>query len=60
MFAFLPHGCGVANVLDFIGRMGTEPTYIAAGRGSDGFVEIAERILTVRAGATTAARVRED
>jgi HAD superfamily hydrolase (TIGR01484 family) len=60
MFGFLPHGCGVANVLDFIDRMGTEPAYIAAGRGSDGFVEIAERILMARAGATTATRVRED
>jgi HAD superfamily hydrolase (TIGR01484 family) len=60
MFAFLPHGCGVANVLDFIGRMGAEPAYIAAGRGSDGFVEIAERILTARHAAATVTRVRED
>jgi HAD superfamily hydrolase (TIGR01484 family) len=60
MFAFLPHGCGVANVLDFIGRMGTEPAYIAAGRGSDGFVEIAERILTAREGAATVTSMRED
>ena len=59
MFAFLPHGCGVANVLDFIDRMGTEPAYIAAGRGSKGFVEIAERILSARA-AAPAAGAREE
>jgi HAD superfamily hydrolase (TIGR01484 family) len=51
MFEFLPYGCGVANVLDFIGRMNTKPAYVAAGRGSDGFVEIADRILSAREGA---------
>jgi hypothetical protein len=40
--------------------MGTEPAYIAAGRGSDGFVEIAERILTARDHAGSNAQIRKD
>jgi hypothetical protein len=60
MFAFLPYGCGVANVTDFIGRMAAEPAYIAAGRGGDGFVEIANRILAARKDAGIKTLVRED
>lgn len=60
MFAFLPYGCGVANIADFIGRMAAEPTYIAAGRGGDGFVEIANRILAARNDGEFTMLARED
>ena len=61
MFALLPYGCGVANVVDFVGRMAAEPAYVAAGRGSKGFIEIADRILAARKGAgITAAPADED
>ncbi len=59
MFAYLPYGCGVANVLDFIDRMNAAPAYVAEGRGSDGFVEIADRILTARRSAGLNRRRRE-
>ncbi len=48
MFAYFPLGCGVANVLDFEGRFAQLPAYVAAERGADGFVRIAETILAAR------------
>ena len=48
MFGFFPHACGVANVLDFQGRMDAEPTYRTIARGGYGFLEVAERILSAR------------
>lgn len=60
MFAFLPYGCGVANVIDHIGRMTAEPAYVATHRGSDGFVEIANRILIARRCTRIKMRARED
>ena len=51
MFAFFPHGCGVANVADFLDRMAAKPAYVSPSRGGAGFVEIADRILTARGGA---------
>ena len=50
MFALLPYGCGVANIVDFVGPMAAEPAYVAASRGSEGFIEIADRILAARKG----------
>ena len=49
MFAHFPYACGVANVQDFIGRMESEPAYVANGRGGPGFIEIAGHILEARA-----------
>ena len=49
MFGFFPHSCGVANVLKFRGRIDAEPTYVARAEGGQGFVEVAERILSARA-----------
>ena len=60
MFALLPYGCGVANVVDFAGRMTAEPAYVAAGRGSGGFIEIADHILAARRDAGIKAAAGED
>jgi HAD superfamily hydrolase (TIGR01484 family) len=48
MFGFFPYGCGVANVLEFANRMPATPAYIAASRGGQGFVEIADILLSAR------------
>jgi hypothetical protein len=48
MFGFFPYGCGVANVLEFTGRMPATPAFIAASRGGQGFVEIADILLSAR------------
>mgnify|MGYP002776931804 CR=1 FL=1 len=49
MFGFFPHACGVANVLQFEGRMEAHPTYVTKARGGHGFVEVANHILDARA-----------
>lgn len=48
MFGFFPNACGVANVLEFRGRIEAEPAYVARARGGHGFVEVAERLLAAR------------
>ena len=48
MFGFFPYACGVANVLEFAGRMSATPAFIAASRGGEGFVEIADILLSAR------------
>lgn len=48
MFGFFPYACGVANVQDFVGRIDALPAYVSAARGGEGFVEIADRILSAR------------
>ena len=50
MFRFFPYGCGVANVRDFASRMTALPALVSEARGGEGFVEIANRILSARAG----------
>ena len=49
MFGFFPYACGVANVRDFESSMAATPAFVASKRGGEGFVEIAERILSARA-----------
>lgn len=49
MFAAFPHACGVANVVDFAGRIDALPAYVASRRGGEGFVEIASHLLALRA-----------
>ena len=56
MFGFFPNSCGVANVRDFVGRMEALPTYVAASRGAQGFVEIGERILAACSAPTPTSR----
>ncbi|MEX2744527.1 HAD-IIB family hydrolase [Rhizobium mongolense] len=48
MFRFFPNACGVANVVQFQGRIEAEPTYVTRAEGGHGFVEIANRILAAR------------
>ncbi|EAU39691.1 putative hydrolase protein [Fulvimarina pelagi HTCC2506] len=48
MFGFFPHACGVANVTAFAGEMEAEPAYVASSKGAEGFVEIADAILSAR------------
>ncbi len=48
MFGFFPNSCGVANVLDFTGEMDSEPAFVTARAGGEGFVEIAEAVLSAR------------
>ena len=48
MFGYFPYACGVANVRDFEGRMPANPAFIATLRGGEGFVEIANRLLSMR------------
>jgi HAD superfamily hydrolase (TIGR01484 family) len=50
LFGFFPYACGVANVLDFAGRMPAEPAFVAPSRGGEGFVELADTILRRREG----------
>ncbi len=50
MFGFFPYACGVANVNDFVGELTASPAYIASKRGGEGFIEIADKILSARAG----------
>jgi HAD superfamily hydrolase (TIGR01484 family) len=59
MFGFFPHACGVANVNDFIGELTAYPSYIASKRGGEGFIEIADKILSARAGLPVPAREQQ-
>ncbi len=47
MFAYFPQSCGVANVLHFKGRTEADPIWVTKGEGGQGFVEAAERPLSV-------------
>jgi hypothetical protein len=46
MFAFFPHGVGVANVRQFVGRMDALPTWVTQQEGGLGFAELAEVLLS--------------
>ena len=48
MFGYFPYAVGVANVVAFAEDMTHLPAYVTDGRGGDGFVELAERLLAVR------------
>ena len=48
MFGYCPLACGVANVRDFETSMPAMPAYIAGQSGGEGFVEIADRLLSAR------------
>ena len=48
MFGFFPNSVGVANVLDFAGRLQSEPAWLARARAGAGFVELAEALLAAR------------
>ncbi|MSQ18083.1 MAG: HAD-IIB family hydrolase [Betaproteobacteria bacterium] len=48
MFGFFPHSVGVANVMDFLGRIDSPPRYVSHGRSGDGFAELVGRLLAAR------------
>lgn len=49
MFGFFPHSVGVANILQFNGRLEHRPAWVAAGEGGDGFAELVEVLLATTA-----------
>ncbi len=49
MFAHFPNAVGVANVRDFVGRMDALPAYVTQARSGDGFAELAELLIRLRA-----------
>jgi HAD superfamily hydrolase (TIGR01484 family) len=48
MFGYFPISVGVANVIDFVGRLKASPAYVTRARAGDGFAEMAERVLAAR------------
>jgi len=46
MFAHFPHSVGVANVLQFEGRMPCDPAWITRRKGGHGFAEMVDQLLT--------------
>jgi HAD superfamily hydrolase (TIGR01484 family) len=48
MFGFFPNSVGVANVLDFAGRLDVTPTWVTRASAGAGFVELSEALLAAR------------
>jgi HAD superfamily hydrolase (TIGR01484 family) len=48
MFGFFPNSVGVANVLDFKDDLPAPPSYVAKGRGAQGFAELADMLIAAR------------
>ncbi|HET7548401.1 MAG TPA: HAD-IIB family hydrolase [Usitatibacter sp.] len=48
MFEFFPNAVGVANVRDMADLMTVLPAWVAPSRGSEGFAELAQAILSAR------------
>lgn len=48
MFAFFPNAIGVANVLGYRGRLPAEPRWVTRAKGGQGFLEVAEALLSTR------------
>ena len=48
MFGFFPHAVGVANIMNFVGRLDAEPTYVTDASDGGGFVEVAQLLLDGR------------
>ena len=46
MFSYFPNSCGVANVADFVDQITCKPAWITAKKGGEGFVELAQKLLT--------------
>jgi HAD superfamily hydrolase (TIGR01484 family) len=46
MFAYFPHSVGVANVLQFEGRMPCNPAWITRKEGGYGFAEMVDKLLS--------------
>ena len=48
LFGYFPNAVGVANVLDFQGRIRAWPRYVTRARAGAGFAELAEALLAAR------------
>ena len=48
MFAYFPHGVGVANIRDFAGRLDHEPAYVTTAEAGAGFCEVVDLLLSAR------------
>jgi HAD superfamily hydrolase (TIGR01484 family) len=48
MFAHFPNAVGVANIMDFSGRLESEPAWVTPSRGGAGFVELTDFLLNFR------------
>lgn len=48
MFGFFPNSVGVANVLDFGDELPASPAFVTAGRGADGFAEVASALIAAK------------
>ena len=48
MFGFFPNSVGVANVLEFAGRISTLPGYVTTKPAAQGFAELADRLVRAR------------
>ena len=46
MFAFFPHSVGVANILDYKGRLESEPAWVTTNTGGYGFAEMVDTLLS--------------
>jgi hypothetical protein len=46
MFQFFPHSVGVANVLQFEGKIAPKPAWITQKEGGYGFAEMVNILLT--------------
>jgi len=57
MFAHFPISVGVANVLDFVGKMSAMPKFVTNERSGAGFAELADRLLSQL---STSAQSRRD
>jgi HAD superfamily hydrolase (TIGR01484 family) len=48
LFGFFPNSVGVANVLDFKDDLPAPPSYVARGRGAQGFAELANMLIAAK------------
>jgi HAD superfamily hydrolase (TIGR01484 family) len=48
MFGFFPNSVGVANVLDFMNRLDTMPTFVTCASSGAGFAELCNALLVAR------------
>ena len=54
MFRHFPLSVGVANIRDFLHRIDCKPAYVTEARSGAGFVEVANKLLAMRAATPTA------
>ena len=47
MFQFFPHSFAVANIKEFLPQLKYQPAYVAQSAEGEGFVEVAERLLSL-------------